>query len=284
VSREYGFTLVEEGEQQKARTLFTSQLGSADTHESALRSLALLDLYEGKYADARPLLKQALGLDEGLTSEPLSVARIHLELAILAAGEDDDLQAKRELNSAMANFEVLSPKVIFGSWVGSEYVRAGLLEQAEGVAATIAPDVDGRNPEQVAYSQVLQGEIALAHGDTRRAIELLGLADHENSTAYSVEGLARAYQQSGDIPHAVEQYERFLAKPDAALSREPQQRWLTAHYTLAADYLALRDRVKARAALAPLLVLWNDADPNLPLHKQAVELNERLGTDLISLH
>ncbi len=56
VSREYGFTLVEAGEQQKARTLFTSLLGSSETRESALRSLALLDLYQGKYADARPLL------------------------------------------------------------------------------------------------------------------------------------------------------------------------------------------------------------------------------------
>ncbi len=215
-------------------------------------------------------------MDEGLKTEPLSVARVHLELAILAAGEGDATQEKRELDFAMADFKVLSPKVIFGTWAGSEYVRAGLLQQAEDVAATIAPLVDGRNPEQVAYAQVLQGEIALAHGDTGRAIELLGLADHENSTAYSVEGLARAYQQSGDIPHAVEQYERFLANPDAALSREPQQRWLTAHYTLALDYLALGDQVKARTTLAPLLALWNDADPNLSLHKQALELNQRL--------
>lgn len=276
VSREYGFTLVEAGEQQKARTLFTSLLGNADTRESGLRSLAFLDLYQGRYADARPLLNQALALDEGLKTEPLSVARVHLELAILAAGEDDATQEKRELDSAMADFKILSPKVIFGTWVGSEYVRAGLLQQAEVVAATIAPLVDGRNPEQVAYAQVLQGEIALAHGDTGMAIELLNLADHEHSTAYSVEGLARAYQQSGDIPHAVEQYQKFLANPDTALSIEPQQRWLTAHYTLALDYLAIGDRVKARAALAPLLALWNDADPNLSLHKQTLELNERL--------
>jgi tetratricopeptide (TPR) repeat protein len=129
---------------------------------------------------------------------------------------------------------------------------------------------------QVAYAQVLQGEIALAHGDKGKAIELLGLADRENSTAYSAEGLARAYQQSGDIPHAVEQYERFLANPDSALAQEPQQRWIAAHYTLALDYLALGDRIKARAALAPLLFLWIDADPDLPLHKEIAELDQRL--------
>jgi hypothetical protein len=88
--------------------------------------------------------------------------------------------------------------------------------------------------------------------------------------------LARAYQQSGDIAHAVEQYASFLANPDIAVAEEPQQRWITAHYTLSLDYLTLGDRVKARAALAPLLDLWSDADPDLPLHKQIVELNERL--------
>ena len=276
VSREYGFTLVAAGEQEKARTLFMSLLGSTVTQESGLRSLALLDLYEGKYASARSLLTQALGLDEGMKTEPLSVTRVHLELAILAAGEDDARQEKRELDSAMANFKILSPKVILGAWMGSEYVRAGLLREGEELAAAIDPLVDGRDPMQVAYAQVLQGEIALAHGDKGKAIELLGLADRENSTAYSAEGLARAYQQSGDIPHAVEQYERFLANPDSALAQEPQQRWIAAHYTLALDYLALGDRIKARAALAPLLFLWIDADPDLPLHKEIAELDQRL--------
>jgi DNA-binding winged helix-turn-helix (wHTH) protein/tetratricopeptide (TPR) repeat protein len=276
VSREYGFALVEAGEPDKARALFNSLLANAHTRESGLRSLSLLDLYQGRYASAGPLLEQALVLDEGLKTEPLSVARIRLQLAILAEGEGDKREERSQLDSVMAGFKLLSPKVIVGAWVGSEYIRAGLLAQAEAVAASIVPLVDGKDPEQVAYSDVLQGEIALARGDKARAILLLGDADHENSTAYTVEGLARAYQQSGDIPHAIGQYEKFLAKPALALSWEPQQRWLAAHYTLALDYLAIGDRVKARAALNPLLLLWKDGDPNLPLRNQAIILSERL--------
>ena len=276
VSRAYGFALVEAGQREKARTLFTSLLDNSDTRESGLRSLALLDLYEGKYGSARTLLSQALALDEAMKTELLSVARIHLELAILAAGEGDVRNEERELDAAVANFKNLSPKVIFGAWVGSEYVRADLLRKGNELATTITPLVDGGDPIQIAYAEVLQGEVALAYGDTNKAIELLGLADREHTTAYSAEGLARAYQQSGDIPHAVEQYEKFLAEPDIAVAEEPQQRWIAAHYTLSLDYLALGDRVKARAALAPLLELWSNADPDLPLHKQVVELNERL--------
>jgi eukaryotic-like serine/threonine-protein kinase len=44
---------------------------------------------------------------------------------------------------------------------------------------------------------------------------------------------------------------------------------LEARYTLALDYSARRDKHKARETLATLLNLWKDADPNLPLLKQA---------------
>jgi eukaryotic-like serine/threonine-protein kinase len=53
------------------------------------------------------------------------------------------------------------------------------------------------------------------------------------------------------------------------LSWEPQQRWLAAHCTLASDYLAKGDREKAKQTIGRLLDLWRDADPNLPLLKQA---------------
>ena len=72
------------------------------------------------------------------------------------------------------------------------------------------------------------------------------------------------------------QYERVLATPNYGLLWEPQQRWIAAHYTLAADDLSLGNPAKAREALDPLLALWKDADPNLALRNQAIALGERL--------
>jgi DNA-binding winged helix-turn-helix (wHTH) protein/tetratricopeptide (TPR) repeat protein len=276
VSREYGMALILNGEIQKAEGVFTSLLGNQKTRESGLRSLALLDLYRGKYASARPLLEEALAYDEGLKSEPVSVARVHLLLAILAEGEGDTRTERRQLDSAMANFKTLPPKVILGAWIGSEYVRAELPRQAEQIESIIAPIVDGKNPEQVAYAHFLQGEIALQQGNNDKALQLFSLSDRGKSTPYSMDGLARAYQQSGKITQAVSQYEKFLASPSHGLLWEPQQRWLAAHYTLAADYLALGNPAKAREALNPLLLLWKDADQTLPLRIQAIALSERL--------
>jgi DNA-binding winged helix-turn-helix (wHTH) protein/tetratricopeptide (TPR) repeat protein len=276
VSREYGMALILNGEIPKAEAVFTSLLSNQSTRESGLRSLALLDLYRGRYASAHPLLEEALAFDRGLKTEPVSVAREHLQLAILAEGEGDPSAERSQLDSAMANFKAISPKVVVGAWIGSEYARAGLAHQAEQIERAIEPLIDGKNPEQVAYGHYLQAEIALMHDENDKAIQLFELSDQEKSTPFSMEGLARAYQRSGNMKQAASQYEKFLASADYGLMWEPQQRWIAAHYTLAADDLTMGDPQKAKMALDPLLALWKDADRDLPLRKQAIALDERL--------
>ncbi len=276
VSREYGMALILNGEVAKAEVVFTSLLSNPATRESGLRSLALLDLYRGKYASARPLLEEALAYDQGLKTESVSVAREHLQLAILAEGEGNARVVQQQLDSAMANFKALSPKVILGAWIGAEYARVGLARQAEQIEKTIEPLVDVKNPEQAAYAHYLQGEIALSHRENDKAIQLFSLSNQEKQSPFNLEGLARAYQQSGNMNQAVNQYERFLASTDNGLLWEPQQRWIAAHYTLAADDLAMGNPAKAKEALDPLLALWKDADHDLPLRKQAMALGERL--------
>ncbi|MGO8933136.1 MAG: tetratricopeptide repeat protein [Terracidiphilus sp.] len=276
VSREYGMALIQNGEMSKAEGIFTSLLGNYATRESGLGSLAFLDLYRGRYASARPLLEQALAYDQGLKTDPISVARDHLQLAILAEGEGDAGTEQRQLDSAMSNFKAIPPKVILGAWIGGEYARAGMARQAEQIEKTIAPLVDGKNPEQAAYADYLQGEIALLHGENDKAIQLFSLSEQEHSTAFSSEALARAYQQAGNMKQAVNQYESFLARGDPGLLWEPQQRSLAARCALAADDLAMGNVAKAKQALDPLLALWKDADPDLPLRKQAIALSERL--------
>ena len=276
VSREYGMALIQNGEMPKAEGVFTSLLGNYATRGNGLGSLALLDLYRGKYASARTLLEQALAYDQGLKTDPISVARDHLQLAILAEGEGDAGMVQRQLDSAMTNFKAISPKVILGACIGGEYARAGLARQAEQIEKTIAPLVDGKNPEQAAYAHYLQGEIALLHGENDKATQLFILSDQEKSTPFSSEGLARAYQQAGNMKQAVNQYESFLTSADYGLLWEPQQRSLVARCTLAADDLAMGDPTKAKEALDPLLALWKDADPNLPLRKQSIGLSEHL--------
>lgn len=267
-SREYGFLLVQNGEDQKAAQIFTDMLGKPETRESGLRSLALLDTYHGRFASSRKRFNECLTILQNQQA-PLSEARIHLWLAIVADGQGDFRTEQRELANSFHDFEALGPKVIFGTWLGRQYARSGALDKAKTMESLITPLADTKSAEQMGYLQLLQGEIALAQGQADKAIELFTLSNAEYSTAFSVEGLASAYQQAGKTDDAITWYDKFLSQQQGSIEWEPQQAWLAAHCTLAADYLVKGDREKAKHNLAQLLDLWKEADPSLLLLKQA---------------
>lgn len=267
-SREYGFLLIQNGDDQKAQQVFTAMLDKPETRENGLRSLALLDTYHGRFASARKRFEQCLTILQDQQAA-LSKARVHLWLAIVADGQGDTATERRELAASFDNFEALGPKVIFGAWLGGQYLRAGALDKAEKMESLIAPLTDSKSAEQRGYLQLLRGEIALAQGHADKAIELFTLSNTENSTAFTVEALARAYQQAGKTDEAINWYEKFLSESNTAIAWEPQQLWLAAHCTLASDYLAKGEREKAKQALRQFLNLWQGADPNLVILRQA---------------
>jgi DNA-binding winged helix-turn-helix (wHTH) protein/tetratricopeptide (TPR) repeat protein len=268
VNREYGFALLANGEDQKAAQVFSSLLEKPETRENGLRSLAFLDLYYGRYASAKNRLEQSVDIVRK-GNAPLSLARVHLLLAIAAEGEGDTKGQRQNLDAALASFKDIQTKVVFGSLLGAFYARAGFVDQAQKIAALITPLGDQHNLEQTGYLHLLEGEIAVSLRQRDRAIELLMQSDKENRTGLSVEALAHAYQQFGEIDEAVASYDKMLGLTSLPLGWEPQQRWLEARYTLAQDYSSRGEKQKASETLAPLLNLWKNADPNLPLLKHA---------------
>jgi DNA-binding winged helix-turn-helix (wHTH) protein/tetratricopeptide (TPR) repeat protein len=270
VNREYGFTLVANGEGDKAQQVFSALLNRPEAvlRENGLRSLVFLDLYYGRYASAQSRLEQSLEILKGRNS-PLGMARVHLLLAVVAEGRGDTKTQRQNLDAAMAQLKEIQLKVVFGALLGDSYARAGYVDQAEQIAAVIAPLADANNPEQTGYLHLLQGDIALLRAQPSQAIELLKQSDKEKSTGFSTEALAHAYQQSGDIDQAITSYEKMFSSVDRSLSWEPQQRRLVARYTLASDYALRGDKQKARETLATLLDLWKYADPNLITLNQA---------------
>jgi len=267
-SREYGFLLVQNGEDHKAAQIFSGMLENPETRESGMRSLALLDTYHGRFASARKRFNECLTILQNQQAA-LSKARVHLWLAIVADGQGDVRTEQRELDNAFDNFGALGPKVIFGAWLGRQYVHGSNLDKAQKIESLIAPLTDIKSAEQRGYLQLLQGEIALAKGDTDKAIGLFTLSNTEHQTAFTVEALANAYQKSGKTNDAIAWYEKFVSIPNESIAWEPQQPWLAAHRALAADYLAKGDREKAKQTIGRLLDLWKDADTNLSLLKQA---------------
>jgi eukaryotic-like serine/threonine-protein kinase len=269
IGREYGAVLLQSGQEQKARQIFTDTLEKPETRERGMRSLALLDLYHGHYAEAEKRLEECLVILRGQQAAALSEARVHLWLSYIAEGRGDVRTEVRQLDAATQLLKDIGPKVVFGAWIGQAYARAGLVDRAEKIEALIAPLVDGKNAEQMSYQHLLQGEIALARKDQEKGIELLALSSKENPTGFSEEAVAHAYQQAGRTTDAIPAFEQFLAHQNKSMLWEPQQRWIEAHYTLAGDYLAQGDQEKAKNSIVPFLDLWQGADSDLPLLEKA---------------
>ena len=106
-SREYGFLLIQNGEDQKAKEIFSSMLEKPETRESGTRFSVILDAYHGHFADAQKRFDECLTILENQQAA-LSKARVHLWLAILADGQGDLRTERRELDRS---FETTRPSL-----------------------------------------------------------------------------------------------------------------------------------------------------------------------------
>lgn len=277
-NREYGAALVDAGQPEKAEQVFSALLEKPETRENGLRSLALLDLYYGRYARAQRQFEEALAIDDG-KRQAFSAARVRYMLAEIAGGEGNKEKQIAELDAVMPTFKYIGPKVVYGALMGQAYARAGAVGKAEKILTAITPLVDVKNDLQTKYFHLLQGEIALAKGNPATALGLVtppASSDENALIEILTEFMAYANQRAGNTSAAIQWYEKLLTADPGWITWEPQQRYLDARYFLAEDYLAEGDREKANRELGSLLKLWTNADPNLPLRKQALQLDARI--------
>jgi len=89
-----------------------------------------------------------------------------------------------------------------------------------------------------------------------------------------MDALARATAIARTKEQAAAAYEQFLQ--ERALGWEPQQSWLAGRVELAKIYLAVGEKEKAAKQLEMFTTLWKDADANLPLLKEALQLQQGL--------
>ncbi|HYK87147.1 MAG TPA: tetratricopeptide repeat protein [Acidobacteriota bacterium] len=276
LNHEYGFTLVQTGNIPKAREVFALALAKRDMEDHALRSLALLDMYEGKYRDAQGRLERAILLSS-TNPAPISRARHHLYMAILLEGRGDRRGQLRELDRAsddLANWP--DPQVWLMARIGAAYARAGAVAKAGRILQRLAPQADRANPSDTADLHILEGELALAGNDYPRAADRLQLGAQSIPLPLGLAGLARAYRAANDTERAIPCYEQLIGLGWRVLGWEPQQAWISAHAELAEAYMSRGERDKAGRTLNELARLWKDADPELPLTKRLARLQKQV--------
>jgi serine/threonine protein kinase/tetratricopeptide (TPR) repeat protein len=275
INHEYGMALFRAGDEPKARETFELAFAKPDLKPKGLRSLAWLDLYHGRYAVAKPRVEEALLSDENYKWS-LSILREHNLLAIVADGQGDRAGQLRQLDLALPYLATSGAQVRAGLWLGTQYARAGSVRKAADILEKVHPFADSQNPEHMSDLQTLEGEVELAHGNKDRGLELFSRADKSKRSAMTIEGVARAYEASGNAEQATIWYELFLGTADSPLGWEAQQDWLAAHYYLARMYFAKGDKANAAKQLDWFLDAWKDADPGLPLLRDALRFKKEM--------
>ena len=273
LNHEYGFSLVRVGETAKARGVFEKAVGTTNVRARGLRSLGLLDLYEGRYRDAAPRFREAILLNEAARNV-LSASRDRIFLAIVLEGQGNRPGQLAELERARMMQEGLDAGIAWPARLGASFARAGALPTAERLRDAVAKRALPASAQDMSELHRLEGEIELSRGRRAAALEKLRLADREFQSGLTLESLANAAWTERNLAEAVTTYEALVATD--SLGWEAQQPWVTAPYYLALAYRASGQVDKARDAADGLLRLWKDADPDLVILRKTRELRRRL--------
>ena len=149
-------------------------------------------------------------------------------------------------------------------------------------AQTLANDLERSFPEDTSvkfnYLPTVLAFLALNHGDPAKAIALLQVAvpyelGQPRSTQtgffgalYPIYARGQAYVAARQGAEAAREFQKILDHPGIMVG-DPIA--VLAHLQLGRAYALQGDTTRAKAAYQDFLTLWNDADPDIPVLKQA---------------
>jgi DNA-binding winged helix-turn-helix (wHTH) protein/tetratricopeptide (TPR) repeat protein len=228
--------------------------------------------YSGKLRDARGLTKRAMDSAER-AGEKETAATYSAMSALREALFGNADEARQRATLAIARSR--SVDVQYGAALALAYAGD------EGRAQALTHDLEKRFPEntiwQFSYLPTLRAKLAISRGNRAEALESLTAAapyelgqmtafTYPWTALYPVYVRGEAYLAAHQGAEAAAEFEKILdhrgivvIEPIGAL----------AHLGLARAYALKGDAAKARTAYRDFLALWKDADPNIPVLKQA---------------
>jgi tetratricopeptide (TPR) repeat protein len=279
VNHEYGFTLVHLGRLDEAADAFTRMKAqtSSTKRARALRSMALLDMYRGRYTSAIEGLREAILIDQ---SNGAGVSefrdRMFLVRALDASGQTASAAAE------LRNVERLASTLTHGPewlrYLAKVEARRGRVREARRLADEMTARVSDATADSATnrtmdfdqgHVNLALGECALAEGEVDEAVRLLEAANVAQPEPDGLESLAGAYAAAGRLAEAATKYEAAIATEP--FGNEAQEDWFRAHIALGDIYERLNRPGEARKMYERLLALWKDGDANLVTRNRARE-------------
>jgi len=223
--------------------------------------------YGGQFAKARELTRRASDSAQR-ADEKETAASYEAEAAVRGALVGNMSQAKQQAQAALA----LSTGVNVEAWSAIALGLAGYAPQSTRLAADLAKRFPEDTIVQFEYLPMIHAAAALQSGSANKAIEALAPAAPYELGSIGVGSLYPVYLR-GDAYLAAHQGSAAAAEFQKILDHA----WVVlnepigalAHLGLARAYAMQGDTAKGKSAYQDFLTLWKDADPNIPILKQA---------------
>jgi len=257
------------GNAARMAQLVSAAMGKPGTEDLMLATQADTEGWYGKLKNAHELTRRAM--DSAQHHDAKEVAAAYQAAAALREVESGNReQARAEAKAALK----LAPNRLVRAVAALALARAGDTAGAEKLAAELDKTFPLDTLVQRYWLPTIRAGVALERQDPNRAIELLKvpstieLGEPTQPTIFLCPAYLRgeAYLMLHDGSRAAAEFQKFLDHrglvgnfPWGALAR----------LGLARAYALQGDMAKARAAYKDFLTPWKDADPDVPILKQA---------------
>ncbi len=219
----------------------------------------------GQFAKARELTRRASDSAQR-ADEKETAAGYEAGAAVREALVGNMSQAKQQAQAALA----LSTGTYVEAGSAIALGLAGDAPQATRLAAAVAKRLPENTMVQFGFLPMIHAAAALQSGSATKALEALApAAPYElglSSSLYPVYLRGEAYLAAHQGSAAAAEFQKIL---DHACVVQNDLIGALAHLGLARAYALSGDTVKAKSAYQDFLGLWKDADPDIPILKQA---------------
>jgi len=253
------------GDATRAAQTLSEAMGKAGIEDRLLAAQSDTEAWYGRFNSARALTRRAMQSAERNDAKELSAA-YQAEAALREAEAGDREQARADAGAAVklaANRDVLAIAAL-------ALARAGDTAAAE----KLVNELDKTYPVDTIVQRyrlpTIRAAIALQRKDPNQAIELLQVTTPmelgDTGTLLPVYLRGEAYLKLHNGNAAAAEFQKFIDHY-GLVANFP---WgALAHLALARAYAMEGDTAKAKAAYQDFLKLWKDADPDIPILKDA---------------
>jgi predicted Zn-dependent protease len=232
--------------------------------------LKLMD--SGRLKDARDFSRRAM--DSAERAEEKETAATYAALSGLREALFGNADKARR-SASLANEHPAGSDVQYGAALALAY--AGDAGRARVLTDNLGKTFPENTIVQFNYLPTLHAKLALGRGNPSEAIEILRAATPSElgQTTFSTYGWTamypvfvrgEAYLAARQGSEAAAEFQKILEHRGIVLNAPIGA---LAHLGVARAFAMQRDTAKARAAYQDFLTLWKDADPDIPILKQA---------------